>query len=113
MIVSLGMWDEPLSRNPMRAGGVDYLYCVSKYPTELCRSAFRPRRLRALCRLQRPHHRHRRGHRSRSSRGARIIEKHFTLDKAMYGPDHSGSMTPSELARCAPFAMKPAIAHER
>ncbi len=32
------------------------------------------------------------------SRGARIIEKHFTLDKTMYGPDHAGSMTPDELA---------------
>ena len=24
------------------------------------------------------------------SRGARILEKHFTLDKKMYGPDHLG-----------------------
>ena len=31
------------------------------------------------------------------SRGAKIIEKHFTTDKSMYGPDHSGSMTPHEL----------------
>ena len=31
------------------------------------------------------------------ARGARIIEKHFTLDKKMYGPDHEGSMTPGEL----------------
>ena len=31
------------------------------------------------------------------ARGAKIIEKHFTIDKHMYGPDHSGSMTPEEL----------------
>ena len=31
------------------------------------------------------------------ARGAKIIEKHFTIDKSMYGPDHSGSMTPDEL----------------
>ena len=29
--------------------------------------------------------------------GAGILEKHFTLDKTMYGPDHQGSMTPDEL----------------
>ena len=31
------------------------------------------------------------------SLGARIIEKHFTLDKKMEGPDHKVSMEPSEL----------------
>ena len=29
--------------------------------------------------------------------GAVIIEKHFTIDKNMYGPDHSCSMSPNEL----------------
>ena len=29
--------------------------------------------------------------------GARIIEKHFTLDKAMIGPDHKASLNPTEL----------------
>ena len=30
--------------------------------------------------------------------GARIIEKHFTLDKEMKGPDHQASINPTELA---------------
>jgi N,N'-diacetyllegionaminate synthase len=30
--------------------------------------------------------------------GARIIEKHFTLDKNMTGPDHKASLNPDELA---------------
>ena len=30
--------------------------------------------------------------------GARVIEKHFTLDKAMEGPDHKASLDPNELA---------------
>lgn len=30
--------------------------------------------------------------------GASIIEKHFTLDKAMEGPDHKASLEPDELA---------------
>lgn len=29
--------------------------------------------------------------------GAEIIEKHFTLDKKMYGPDHIASLDPNEL----------------
>jgi N-acetylneuraminate synthase/N,N'-diacetyllegionaminate synthase len=32
------------------------------------------------------------------ARGARVIEKHFTLDKALAGPDHQMSMSPDELA---------------
>lgn len=29
--------------------------------------------------------------------GAKVIEKHFTLDKSMEGPDHKASVTPDEL----------------
>ena len=36
--------------------------------------------------------------------GGRIIEKHFTLDKALFGPDHKGSMSPEELSRISIFA---------
>jgi len=32
-----------------------------------------------------------------AARGARIIEKHFTLDKNMEGPDHKASLDPQEL----------------
>ena len=32
-----------------------------------------------------------------AARGARIIEKHFTLDKNMQGPDHKASIDPTEL----------------
>jgi N,N'-diacetyllegionaminate synthase len=31
--------------------------------------------------------------------GASVIEKHFTLDKTMTGPDHKASLNPEELAR--------------
>lgn len=33
------------------------------------------------------------------SRGARIIEKHFTLDRTMPGPDHAASLEPHELSK--------------
>ena len=32
------------------------------------------------------------------ARGARVIEKHFTLDRTMEGPDHRASLEPDELA---------------
>ena len=31
--------------------------------------------------------------------GARIIEKHFTLNKKLSGPDHEASLSPKELKR--------------
>jgi len=39
-------------------------------------------------------------------RGARIIEKHFTLDKNMAGCDQAGSMTPYELKEIVKYAKK-------
>lgn len=32
-------------------------------------------------------------------KGAKVVEKHFTLDKKMEGPDHKASMNPTELAK--------------
>lgn len=32
------------------------------------------------------------------ARGARLIEKHFTLDRSLPGPDHAASLSPEELA---------------
>jgi N-acetylneuraminate synthase len=32
------------------------------------------------------------------ARGARMVEKHFTLDRALPGPDHQASLEPAELA---------------
>lgn len=33
------------------------------------------------------------------ARGARVIEKHFTLDRSLPGPDHQASLEPDELKR--------------
>lgn len=34
------------------------------------------------------------------SLGAKVIERHFTMDKSMTGPDHVLSLTPDEMSRC-------------
>ena len=34
-----------------------------------------------------------------AARGARVIEKHFTLDRSLPGPDHPASLEPDELKR--------------
>ena len=40
------------------------------------------------------------------SRGCQIVEKHFTLDRNMSGPDHICSIEPSELKQLTDFASK-------
>jgi N-acetylneuraminate synthase/N,N'-diacetyllegionaminate synthase len=96
LLVSLGMWDKEEFPQIQSNGELHFLYCVSKYPTEMDDLAFSNIDFNkysgfsdhtvgvnaALVAL---------------SRGAQILEKHYTLDKKAYGPDHEGSMTPSEL----------------
>lgn len=96
LVVSLGMWGEEQFPLIDSAAPVEFLYCVSKYPT-LPRdvhlasvdfdlyAGFSDHTIGLVAPM------------AAFARGARIIEKHFTLDKTMYGPDHEGSMTPDEL----------------
>jgi sialic acid synthase SpsE len=102
LLVSLGHWREkefPVIDAP---GGVDFLYCVSRYPTapEDLRLAsvdfdryagFSDHTIGLVAPM------------AAFARGARIVEKHFTLDKNAYGPDHAGSMTPDELKALSAF----------
>jgi sialic acid synthase SpsE len=109
MLVSLGMWDGSEFPKISSPGGVEYLYCVSIYPTEMSDLHFRKVDFARYCGFSD----HTIGIHAAMialSRGARIIEKHFTLDKTMHGPDHSGSMTPEELAALSQFRNSLAIA---
>jgi sialic acid synthase SpsE len=76
---------------------VDFLYCISKYPAPLPEiklsavdfqkySGFSDHSVgtAAAC--------------ASFVLGSRILEKHLTMDKSAYGPDHACSMTPDELA---------------
>jgi sialic acid synthase SpsE len=96
MIVSLGMWEGEDFPEIRSRGRIDFLYCVSKYPTmpeevhfegvDFAKySGYSDHTIgldAALIAI---------------ARGARIIEKHFTLCRLMHGPDHRMSMEPAEL----------------
>ena len=105
IIVSLGMWDEKQFPKIDTKGKVDFLYCIAKYPTlpedlnfsdvDFNKySGFSDHTIGIDAALV------------AVARGAKIIEKHFTLSKKMYGPDHSGSMEPAELREIVKVARK-------
>lgn len=105
IIVSLGQWHEDKFPRIASCGFIYFLYCVSKYPAKLedlkfnsvdfnKYSGFSDHTVGTTASL------------IALSRGAKIIEKHFTLDKKMHGPDHSGSMTPKELKQINEFRLE-------
>lgn len=91
--VSLGFWEKDAL--PFSAENVKYFNCISKYPTSIIYIHDFSYDERIL------------GFSDHSygiayalyniSKGAKIIEKHFTLDKGMDGNDHIGSMNLEEL----------------
>jgi N,N'-diacetyllegionaminate synthase len=94
--VSLGFWSG--DRVPYDHSNARYLYCVPKYPCpyedlalprafgESVYDGFSDHTIGIEAALV------------AVGRGARIIEKHFTLNKGLPGPDHVCSATPDELA---------------
>lgn len=96
LLVSLGKWNEAAFPQIDASGSVSFLYCVSKYPTtleELYLGEVDFKRYAGFSDHTIGIH----APQIAMARGASILEKHFTLDKQMYGPDHAGSMTPDEL----------------
>lgn len=93
--ISLGLWTG--DKAPFKADNARYLLCVTKYPCEYSDiampvsfqssvySGFSDHTLGIETSL------------IALSRGATVIEKHFTLNKGLQGPDHVCSMTPEEL----------------
>jgi len=100
VLISLGMWKE--ESLPEYSGDVSYLYCVSKYPTPLNELDFKKIDFTIYGGFS-DHTEGVTAPITAMARGAKIIEKHFTIDKKMYGPDHSGSMTPEELKEICNF----------
>lgn len=100
--VSLGMWEG--EEMPYKARNARYLYCVSKYPCEY-KDLKLPRSFRES--IYEGFSDHTIGIEASLvavGRGARILERHFTLSKALEGPDHICSLTPDELATLVTYA---------
>ena len=102
VLVSLGMWSDSKFPEIHAKGGADFLYCVSKYPTALSDLHFSNVDFGKYAGFS-DHTIGVNAPMMALARGATIIEKHFTLDKNAYGPDHSGSMTPEELVTLCQF----------
>lgn len=105
IIASLGMYQDKGFPRIDTSGRVDFLYCVAKYPAypedinfltvdfnEF--SGFSDHTIGIEASL------------IAMARGARIIEKHFTLNKKLRGPDHIISMEPYELRQLVEFSRK-------
>ena len=83
------------------AGEITLLHCTTEYPTP-----FTDVNLKAMCAMKEHFHRavgysdHTKGIEvpiAAAAMGATVIEKHFTLDRTMEGPDHKASLEPDEL----------------
>lgn len=83
------------------AGEITLLHCTTEYPTP-----FTDVNLKAMCAMKEHFHRavgysdHTKGIEvpiAAVAMGATVIEKHFTLDRTMEGPDHKASLEPEEL----------------
>jgi len=96
LIISLGMWEDESFPVISTQAKVDFLYCVSKYPAQLSDMYLKKVDFGVYAGLS-DHTIGRSAAMAAFARGAEIVEKHFTLDKAMYGPDHAGSMDPEDL----------------
>lgn len=105
--MALGFGARPL--DPILYSNVQYLYCVSKYPTEFCDlklpryfgysmeddvcwSGFSDHSIGIEASLV------------AIARGARVIEKHVTFNKSNSGPDHVCSITFEELKELVKYS---------
>lgn len=83
------------------AGKVTLLHCTTNYPTPMCDVNLKAMQtLREHCNCSVGYSDHTKGIEvpiAAVAMGAEVIEKHFTLDRNMVGPDHKASLEPDEL----------------
>jgi sialic acid synthase SpsE len=96
LIVSLGHWGSGGVPTFPYETKVSFLHCISRYPAPLNSVGLLNVNFQELAGLS-DHCIGISASIAAIARGARIIEKHFTLDTKMYGPDHSCSSSPQEL----------------
>ncbi|HCL4141821.1 TPA: N-acetylneuraminate synthase, partial [Pseudomonas aeruginosa] len=95
------LWSNPSVRMQLQ-GHVSLLHCTSQYPTppdEVNLLAMDTLRSFGLAVGYSDHTEGGLVPIAAVARGACIIEKHFTLDRSMPGPDHKASLEPGELAQ--------------
>lgn len=98
LLISLGHWDNQDFPDLKTTQPVDFLYCISNYPTKLADVHLSQVDFNRYSGFS-DHTEGITASFAAMALGARIIEKHFTLDKTMYGPDHSCSASPVELGQ--------------
>ncbi len=95
-------WSQAGSRARLH-GHVTLLHCTSQYPTPVAEVNLRGMdTLAASFGLAVGYSDHTQGILipvAAVARGATVIEKHYTLDRSMPGPDHQASLEPGELAQ--------------
>lgn len=95
-------WSDAANRNCLK-DRVILLHCTSRYPTPLDETNMRAMgTLRDAFGLDVGYSDHTEGGLVpvvAAARGARVIEKHFTMDRNLPGPDHPASLEPGELTR--------------
>jgi N-acetylneuraminate synthase len=94
-------WSDQTRRNSLR-DRVTLLHCTSQYPTPMQECNLRAMDTLRAFGLPVGYSDHTEGILipvAAVARGATIIEKHFTLDRAMPGPDHKASLEPAELTQ--------------
>jgi sialic acid synthase SpsE len=103
LLVSLGHWQSENLPEIRSQGGVQFLHCISEYPTPLEKVNLSSIDFYGPIKGFSDHTIGISSSIAALARGASIVEKHFTMDKNMDGPDHSCSITPKELARLCEF----------
>jgi N-acetylneuraminate synthase len=95
------VWCDAACRRKL-SGHVTLLHCTSQYPTPPAEVNLRAMdTLTAAFGLEVGYSDHTEGTLipvAAVARGAKVIEKHFTLDRTLPGPDHKASLEPAELA---------------
>lgn len=95
-------WSEPAARHGL-LGHVTLLHCTSQYPTPFDQvNLLAMDTLASAFGLDVGYSDHTQGGLipvAAVARGAKVIEKHLTLDRSMPGPDHRASLEPGELAQ--------------
>jgi len=94
-------WSDPAWRASLQ-GRVTLLHCTSQYPTPMQECNLRAMDTLRAFGLPVGYSDHTEGILipiAAVARGATFIEKHFTLDRKMLGPDHKASLEPAELTQ--------------